>query len=185
VNLAPGERALCAECGAFLAKGSRFGADAALAFAFTGVFLALPAMALPFITVSKLANERTGTLSSGVSALWTDSMWLTSAWVLVCGAIAPVLLLTTLVAILTPVRFGWRTAVPRQLTAMAHAIEHWSMPEVHVLAVLVALVKLHTLVGVQIGWGFWCYVAMSFMTLLAWRNFDLAASARLQPVTTP
>jgi len=173
VALAPGERARCSRCGTPLAKGSRFGLDSALACATTGLILAVPAVALPFVTASKLANERVGVLFSGVGQLWDAGMRLLSVWVLVCGALAPLVLLGTLVAIVLPARLGRRAAPPRALNAAAHAIAHWAMPEVQVLAVLVALVKLHTIVGVQIGAGFWCYIAMSFATLLAWRSFDL------------
>ncbi len=173
VALAPGERARCVRCGTTMARGTRFGLDTTLACAITGALLIVPATMQPFITVSKLANERIGVLFTGVGTLWQDGMRLLSIWVMACGGIVPFVLLSVLIAIVLPLRFGWRERPLRGLCVAARAIEHWSMPEVHVLAVLVALVKLNTLVAVHIGPGFWCYAALSFMTLLAWRSFDL------------
>jgi paraquat-inducible protein A len=51
------------------------------------------------------------------------------------------------------------------------------MPEVQVLAVLVALTKLGHVVDVTIGWGFWCYAAMSVALLFAWRGVDVDSVA--------
>jgi paraquat-inducible protein A len=177
VPLAPGEKAWCVRCNTPLAKGSRFGVDTALACGVAGLILAVPAALLPFVTVSKLANERVGLLFTGVATLWEDGMQLLAIWVTACGALAPLLLLGTLTGLLLPARLGWQPFAPRTLTLSARAVEHWAMPEVQVLAVLVALVKLHTLVGVRIGPGFWCYVALSLVTLLGWRSFELDTAA--------
>lgn len=175
VTLAVGETARCVRCDTPLGRGGRATLDRSLAFALTGLILAVPAFALPFVTVSKLANERVGVLFSGVGTLWDDGMRLLSAWVLVCGGAAPIVLLAALVTVVLPLRLRGRMP-PRALAATVRAVEHWAMPEVQVLAVLVALVKLHTLVNVRIGTGFWCYVALSFMTLLAWRSFEHEAT---------
>ena len=182
--LGSGEKASCARCGTLLAHGSRGGMDAALAFAATGLILAIPAITLPFVTVSKFANERVGLLFSGVTGLWSEGMRFLPIWVLVCAGLAPVILLGTLVAALAPLRFGWRETMPRALATGVHAIEQWSMPEVHVLAVLVALTKLHTLVDVAVELGFWCYIALSFVTLVAWRSFEVASLAT-KPARAP
>jgi paraquat-inducible protein A len=173
VALGLGERALCTRCGTLLERRGWLGRDAGLAFAVTGIALALPALTLPFITVDKLGREHVGLALTGAVALWEAGMRLLAIWVALCGAITPIVMLFALATVLLRARVGRHRITTQRWRRIAHIVEHWAMPEVHVLAVLVALIKLGDLVHVQIGPGFWCYVAMSIALLLAWRGFDV------------
>lgn len=179
IRLAPRERALCSRCGGTLAKGTRGGLDAPLAFVVTGLILAIPSVILPLVTASKLGNERDALLVSGVVALWTHGFHLLAIWVCICGTVAPLLLLGTLAAVLLPARLG-RPLAPGLLTGLAHEIARWAMPEVHILAVLVAFAKLGTIVNLAPGRGIWCYAAMTVLIVIAWRSFDLQVAAPIR-----
>src|SRR4051794_6723096 len=96
IPLAPGERALCCRCDTVIAQGPRFGRDAALVFALTGLILAIPTFFLPFITVGKFGQERGGLIFTGVDGLWDNGMRLLAIWVLLCGAVVPIVLLAIL-----------------------------------------------------------------------------------------
>lgn len=170
VSLARGERAQCVRCNAVLARASLFGPQAAPALAVTGLLFAVPALLLPFMTVDKFGNVRTGSFVSGLAGLRDYDMPLLSLWVLICGGLTPLLLLAALAI------SKWDLLRARRI---GHALAHWAMPEVYVLGVLVALTRLGSLVEVEINAGFWCYTGMSVALLLAWRAF------RLQPASPP
>jgi paraquat-inducible protein A len=172
--LAPGERAQCVRCDTTLARGARFGGESALAFAVTGLCLAVPASLLPFVAVSKLHAERVSTAFSGVRALWEAGMHLLAVWVFLCGLLVPYLLLGSLTGLLLLLRSRAEPAggVSRALLRIVRAFEHWSLPEVHILAVLVAFAKLGSLVHVNPGPGLWCYAGMAACLLAAWTTFE-------------
>jgi paraquat-inducible protein A len=169
VRLAPGEIARCVRCDGVIARGARGGAFS-LVFCVTGLALAMPAFFLPFISAGKFGAERVSTLFTGVGALWGDGMRAVAILVLLCGAVLPVLLLCTLAALRAPSRLAAWIGKRDVLARAANALELGAIPEVQVLAVLVALMKLGSLVNVSIGPGFWFYCAMSFCTLLAQRS---------------
>jgi len=177
VALAPGERAHCLRCDTVLAHGSRLGPDARLAFTVAGLLLAAPAALLPFITAGKLGDTQTGRVFTGVGGLWRNGMHLLAVWVLLCGTVVPAALLTVLAGLLLPARFGRAPFQPRLLLRAARALSDWAMPEVQVLAVLVALMKLGNLVDLTIGPGFWFYCAATFACLFAWRSFEFGSAA--------
>ncbi|MET0261785.1 MAG: paraquat-inducible protein A [Rariglobus sp.] len=164
IPLARGERAKCVRCDALMASHPRGGPHTAPALALTGLLLAIPAAALPFLTVDKFGNVRSGSFVSSLEGLRDYDMSLLALWVLICGALTPLFLLAALVI------SRWQ---PERARQFGHALAHWSMPEVYVLGVLVALTRLGSIVDVEINAGFWCYVGMSVALLLAWRAFRL------------
>jgi paraquat-inducible protein A len=168
VRLSPGEVARCVRCDGVIARGTR-GGDYPLVLCATGLVLAFPAFFLPFISADKFGAERVSTLFTGVGALWDNGMRALAILVLLCGALLPVLLLCTLAALQAPPRLGSWIGNRELLARAANTLELGAIPEVQVLAVLVALMKLGSLVNISIGPAFWCYCAMSFCTLLAQR----------------
>lgn len=169
--LAKGDRALCARCGALLAQGSRFGPDATFVFSVTGLVLAAPAALLPFIGAAKLGDARTSHLLTGVGALWDGGMRMVALLVLLCGFVLPVAVLAVLALLHVPERFGRHPGATESLLRAASLLGHWSIPEVQVLAVLVALMKLGSLVDITIGPAFWFYCAMAVSLILAQQSF--------------
>lgn len=172
IRLAPGERALCARCDTIMATEGRFGPDAALVFSITGLILALPAALLPFVNAGKLGDVRVSHLFTGVGALWNNGMRTLAVLVFLCGALLPVALLGTMALLHVPAHLRGRAANIRLLPRTIRVLEHWAFPEVQVLAVLVALMKLGDLVDLAVGPGFWCYCAMAVCLVLAQRSFD-------------
>jgi len=170
VAAARGTRLLCTRCGITLARRSLLGPQAPLAFTFTALLLAIPALLLPFATVEKIGAPRSTRVIDGAVALWDHGLPVLGTTVALCGLLVPLALGITLLAGLAVRRHAARTLAAQRIV---HALDAWAMPEVHVLAVLVSFVRIEALADVEVGPGFWCYTAMAVALVLASRGFRL------------
>jgi len=140
----------------------------ALVFAITGLALAWPAALLPFVSAGKLGAERISLLFTGVGTLWNSGMRMLAVS---CPAVrrTPSSRISRNPggpACPGPASIGKKTASGSWSEAPTDS-SIWAIPEVQVLAVLVAMIKLGSIVNVAIGSGFWCYCAMVFSLLIA------------------
>ena len=172
VALALGETARCVRCNHPLAKADRGGKHAPAALALTGLIFAAPAALLPFMTIEKLGSARSGNFLTGVASLNENGMPFLAVWILVCGGLAPLLLLAALAV---------SRHYPDHAQRWGRVLAHWAMPEVYVLAVLVALTRLGRIVHVEVNAGLWCYTAMSLALLAAWQAFRLRLPESSEP----
>ncbi len=176
---------MCVRCGTLLAERGRIGDSATLALTLAGLFLAIPSLTLPFVTLQKFGRERVTSLTAGFEGFWRHGFDALAMWVLLCGTLAPFALLALLAVILLTDRRPAFSKWNNRLRRWADAIEYWAMPEVQVLGVMVAFFKLGDLVDLTVGPGLWCYAVTSLLTLMAWRRFHLQPShARLPAVAS-
>jgi paraquat-inducible protein A len=176
VELRPRSVSYCVRCGAQLARGRASDWLVTLAWVATGLILWVPANLLPVAELSRFGNTHGSLLVTGAISLWRhDQAWV-AVLVVLCGIAAPLGLLLAFTCMLVPITLGRPDARLRFVVHWLRALELWSIPEVYLLAVLVAFIKLGALASAMPSAGLWCYAGMSAALLVAWRRFDIDAA---------
>lgn len=183
VPLRRGDIIQCVRCGSSIARDPNW--PTILAWTIAGLILAVPAALLPVVHLARFGVTRDSQLLTGAIALWNQGMAPGAVLVLLCGIVAPVTLLLSLVVLLIPLVRGTVAPRARHLLRLLRGLALWSIPEVYVLAVLVAFIKLDALVPAEPAPGLWCQAGMSLALLVAWRRFDHDAAAAVLAPTHP
>lgn len=134
----------------------------------------IPANLLPIMTVTSLGRTQSDTIFSGVVFLLEHGMWPLAAVVFIASVFVPLLKLLILVLLLVSVHWRW-LGRPRDRTRLYRIIEligRWSMVDIYVVTILVALVRLGNLASVQAESGAIFFCAVVILTMLAAMSFD-------------
>ncbi|MBF0454702.1 MAG: paraquat-inducible protein A [Magnetococcales bacterium] len=138
------------------------------------VILYIPANLYPVMTVSKLGSGDPSTIISGVMHLIHSGMWPLALIVFVASIVVPVGKLAILIYLLLSVHYrSFRK--PKDRTVLFRLLElfgHWSMVDVFLVSILVALVDLGFLATIEPGVGVLYFGAVVITTLFASRAFD-------------
>ncbi len=167
-----GSVALCSRCGAVLYRHKRNPLDRTLAMALTGLILFCVANTFPFLAIKSAGLTRETTLITGIAELFRQQMPLVAILVLLTTMLVPLLELCTLLYIFVPLKLGR----PSRHTAMAwrclSKVRAWSMMEVFMLGILVALVKLAGMATIVAGVSVYAFAALIFVLAAASNSID-------------
>ncbi len=134
----------------------------------------VPANAYPIMEVTSFGYKQADTILSGVVYLFLHGMWLLGLIVFVASVVVPVLKIIGLTALAISVhrRSQWRPRERAWLYRVIEVVGRWSMVDVYVVTILVALVHLGSIASVDALPGSFFFGAVVVLTLFAAQSFD-------------
>ncbi|MFN3261701.1 MAG: paraquat-inducible protein A [Pikeienuella sp.] len=154
-------RARCPRCGAVLTTERAGSLDGVLAAAVSTLALLGAAVALPFVSIDAAGRHSEASVLDAAIAAGGDARALTLA-VFAAIVALPATRALALIWTLAPLRLG-RPPAPfaREAFRLAVELRPWSMMEIFVIGVAVALVKVAGIAHVGFGAAFWIFVALA------------------------
>ena len=165
---------VCPRCGArlHLRKPDSLGRTAALVLA--ALILYLPANLLPITVTTALGTRQADTILSGVIYFMQTGSWEIASVIFIASVFVPLAKLVILILLLVSVRFRWRWR-PRDRTVLYRLTElvgRWSMVDIYVVTILVALVRLGAVATIEAGPAAVYFAAVVVLTMFAAESFD-------------
>lgn len=134
----------------------------------------VPANLYPVMEVTTLGRTQADTILSGVIYLAVNGTWPLALIVFVASVVVPVLKILALgyLAFSVQSRSQWRPRDRARLYRIVEQVGRWSMVDVYVVTILVALVHLGSLANVEARVGGFYFGAVVVLTMLAAQSFD-------------
>jgi paraquat-inducible protein A len=166
--------ARCARCGAALHARKPQSLQRTWAYVIAALVCYVPANALYIMTITSMGKAEPSTILSGVIYLLHHGMWPLALIVFVASVFVPLMKIVILLFLLVSVqrRSRWRPVERTRLYRLTEAIGRWSMVDIYVVTILVALVKLGNLATIEAGAGAVFFGAVVVLTMLAAESFD-------------
>ncbi len=174
----------CCRCQARLFHQKKNSIERTLALTVAGVVLFGLANLFPFLSFDMQGRVTETTLLTGVQELYLQGMTSLSGLVLLTAVLAPGVQLGLLLYVLLPLHFErrpWR--LPLAFRVLRH-IQPWSMMEVFLIGILVALVKLGDMAEVVPGLALYSFALLIVVLAGALASLDPQAVWRHVPVAS-
>ncbi|RTE66597.1 paraquat-inducible membrane protein A [Amphritea opalescens] len=168
------EGELCDRCGARLHSRVPNSMNLSWASLIAAVILFLPANMLPIMTFKSFGQGEPSTILGGILHLLDQDMLLIGLVVLFASIVVPVLKIIAMTILLCTVQFRLQTNL-RQKTLMFRIIEwigRWSMLDIFVIGILVALVQLGNIAHIEGNDGATAFAVVVLLTMFSAIIFD-------------
>ena len=164
----------CPRCGEKLYLRKPRSVSRTGAYLSAAAILYVPANLMPIMHTSSLLGAEDDTIMSGVMVLLNSGSWPLALLVFFASIVVPLAKLLSLATLLLSVRYSWRTQLLERtrLYRLLEFIGRWSMLDIYVLTLLVALVQLRALATIEPRPGAIAFGAVVVLTMLAARSFD-------------
>jgi paraquat-inducible protein A len=166
--------AKCPRCGATLHSRKPDSIARTWALVIAACIFYIPANILPMTTVTSLGMVQSDTIMSGVIYFVQSGSWPIALIIFIASIFVPLLKLFILCYLLISVQRNshFRPKDRTRLYLITEAVGRWSMLDIFVVTILVALVNLGALATIQAGPAALHFAAVVVITMIAAMSFD-------------
>ena len=164
--------ACCVRCGSVLFRAKKNSIDRTLAWAFAGLVLYIVAVTYPFLGMKSGPIEQHTSLLSGVEQLFNQGIYSLATLVLLTCVLLPLIELLILLFVFIPLKFNLRNKFSIPAFRLLGQIEPWSMMEIYMLGILVAIVKLAKMATIVPGLAVIAFSLLIFVLAFALSAID-------------
>lgn len=164
----------CPRCGTDLHRRKPDSLVRTWALLIAAAIMYIPANYFPVLKIEILGNSQSATILTGVKELFDAGMWEIAALIFFASITVPLLKIVGLAYLLISVHFNsrWRPRDRTQFYRLIEGIGRWSMIDMFMVSILVALVQLGGVATIDPGVGATCFAAVVVITMFAAGAFD-------------
>lgn len=168
------EKTSCDVCGATLHAGWSDSIQHTWAWLVTSIVLYVPANFLPILHTKFLGKVSENTVLGGVVTLWEHGSYPIAIVIFVASVLVPLGKIMVLAWLCLSVQLGSTYAVTQKtkLYRITEFVGRWSMVDVFVVAILVALIQLGSVMTIVPGAAALAFAIMVITSMLAAIAFD-------------
>jgi paraquat-inducible protein A len=143
-----------------------------LALTLAALILFIPANVFPTLTVVLMGSTQTDTVFDGVVALWQAGMWPLALIVMCASLVIPLVKIVALLFLVISIGMRTRRLERTRVYRFIEGIGRWSMLDVYVISLIVAVINLGALSGARADIGALAFAAVVIATIAATGQFD-------------
>lgn len=170
--LPSGGIACCRRCKAVLFRRTPNSLDRALAYTLGAAILFIIANMFPIVGLEVQGNANATSLYGAVESIWKNDMEGVASLVFATTILIPAVEISLMLYVLVPLKFGRLPGEVSAILRILQSVRPWSMTQVFILGVLVALVKLAHLAHVVPGVALWAFGGLILSLTAAVATFN-------------
>ncbi|MGH8164262.1 MAG: paraquat-inducible protein A [Rhodanobacteraceae bacterium] len=162
----------CPRCGARLHLRQPASLQRTLALTLAALLLYFPANMLPILKLESISGAQANTIVGGVIQFWRSGDYPVALIIFGASVTIPVLKIIALLWLCLATRLGRHPLGMTRLYRVTEFIGRWSMVDVFVVAILVAVVQLGSVISIHPGPAALSFASVVVLTMLAAISFD-------------
>ncbi len=169
-----GSKACCSECGGILYRYDTKLIDHGLSLSMTGLIFFAMANFFPLVQIEILGHTQFITIPKTILSLFDNGFYIVG---LICAfliLIFPLMIFIINLVLFSMLKLGRGKQWTKDLLILLAHITPWSMPDIFLISILVALVKLVGYAQIHIGVAFWSLIVFVMTDLYIVKRVHLS-----------
>ncbi len=171
-KLGPATSGWCSRCGAAVHLRKYRSLERTRALNISAAMLYFPANLLPVMTVEGIGGPEVKTILGGVATFWDMHAYLPAIIVFVASVVVPILKIISIGWLCVAVRRRFSPLPATRVYRITEFVGRWSMVDVFVVAILVAVIQFGAFMTVTPGPAALSFAGVVIFSMLAAMAFD-------------